>query len=176
MKRHLALISLCAFATMAQAEGGATFSLIPHVSSENPPFDDFFIHGDITVAPKYSRLKTSFHLGVGVRPGAKKVLTEYNESLYLLREHRISFELFAEKDFMFTDIFGLYVQGGGAISNGWNRGSEIDIQDGLSPILGGGVLFSSEGAGYLKLGYVWQDQKVSSPHGIRLSITFLGGN
>jgi len=175
MKLPHTAIAIIAFAAFVHAELGGTFSLIPHISSETPPFDDFYIHGDITVAPNYSRLKTSFHAGVGVRPFAKKVITENGESLYLLREHRMSFDLFAEKDFMFNRTLGVYVQGGGAFSNGWNRGSELDLNDGFSPILGGGTILFFDAA-YVKLGYIWQDQKVTSPHGIRLSFTFFGDN
>lgn len=169
---------------------GGRFSVTPHFTSgDNFLFEDIFLGADFTMAPGYEKTGLSINIGMGVRPYSKEILVEdgtiweegIEYSLYNhYREHRLTFELVAEKDFFVSERTGLYLQGGGMATAAWYRGSSQKADNGFFPIAGAGFAFAL-GRDFreippctMKIGYRWEDCKTSNPHSISLTFTFLG--
>ncbi len=183
MRQIIALLLLSCSLLSASPNMGGYFRTTPHVGKEYDRFfQDFFLGAGFALSPEYSQTGFTVSAGFSVRPYSKEIIVLRDMILYQYREHRITFEAVAEKDFFLSDRLGFYVQGGGMATIGWYRGTTSDADNGFSPIGGGGITIPLGGDGFrdvpvvsLKMGYRWEDVKSSSPHSFSLSFVFLSG-
>ncbi len=183
MRQIIALLLVSCSLLSATPNMGGYFRTAPHVGNESERFfQDFYLGAGFALSPEYSKTGFTLSTGFSVRPYSKDIIVLKDMILYQYREHRITFEAVADKEFFLSDRFGVYLQGGGMATIGWYRGTTSDADNGFSPIWGGGVAFPLGGDGFrdvpvvmLKMGYRWEDVKSASPHSFSLSFVFLSG-